>query len=206
MDWNQYKVSVPVGVSGRAKVERFTVPESSLENLRIAMSGRLPCPPGEWTRIMEGGTLWMSDTPAEVVDHRGAMREIARRGGRVAINGLGIGVVLQAALKSLAVDEVDVVERSADVIALVGPHYAAMAEDEGKRLTIHEADALTMRWPRGTHFSAVWHDIWPNITSDNLPTMGTLHRKYARITDWQDSWCRYECKRIQRQNRSTPWY
>ena len=56
----------------------------------------------------------------------------------------------------------------------------------------HQADALEYKPPRGEQYDVVWHDIWPNICTDNLPEMHKLHRKYGRRCNWQGSWCRAE--------------
>lgn len=90
-----------------------------------------------------------------------------------------------------AVDKVTVIEISPDVITLVGSY---LKEHFGARLEIIEADAFTWQPPRGVRYGAVWHDIWDNICSDNLPEMHKLHRKYGRRTDWQGSWCRWRCE------------
>jgi hypothetical protein len=64
-----HRVAVPEGTSGSVEVRRFVVPERSTEHLRLSMRGR-GCPPGEYTKLLRNGRLWMSDTPAEWYDHR----------------------------------------------------------------------------------------------------------------------------------------
>ena len=183
---DQYKITVPEGVSGKWKIERFTVSDedASLERIRSIFDGGRGVPAGTYTRLMRGGTVVMSDTPDEIRDHLDAIRE-AR--GHVLVNGLGLGVVLQAALRKAEVENLTVVEQSPDVIALVAPHYQAMF---GSRLEIVEADALEYKPPKGSRFGAVWHDIWDNMCADNLPQMHKLHRRYGRLSEWQGSWGR----------------
>lgn len=187
-------MTVPEGTSGAVKIERFTVSEASSRLFNLNCHGR-PISPGTYTRLLRNGSVWMSDTPAERFDHLGAVNraQSAAKNGRVRvlINGLGLGMVLQAMLAIPEVEHVDVVELDADVIALVGPHYQAMA---GERLTIHHADAFTKTWPRGTAWDVVWHDIWLDVTAGNLPEMGTLKRKYARRAGWQGCWAQAECR------------
>lgn len=187
-NYDKYKVTVPEGESGKWKVARFTVDADAakLERLRSMFSssrGR-GVPEGTYTRLMRGGHVVMSDTPDEIDDHRVAIR-LAR--GNVLINGLGLGMVLQACLNKTEVERVTVVEYSADVLALVAPHYRAMF---GDRLTIVQADALTYAPPKGIRFGAVWHDIWDDMCADNLKQMHALHRRYGRRADWQGSWGR----------------
>lgn len=180
---------IPEGQSGPWRVEKFTVTEDEIKifNLRCMWSpggaGR-QMKAGDFTRLMRGGTVVMSDTPAEIRDHSYFVR-IAK--GNVLINGLGLGVCLQMILEKPEVEQVTVIEASEDVMALVAPHF------DDPRLTIHHASAFDWQPPKGVRYDAVWHDIWDNICTDNLPEMTKLHRKYGRRTDWQDSWCRDEC-------------
>jgi len=131
----------------------------------------------------------MSDTPAEMTDHYSFVRQAK---GNVLINGLGIGMVLNAILKNDSpaskVEKVTVIEIDQDVIGLVGPHYL-----RDHRVEIVHADAFDYQPPKGVRYDAVWHDIWDTICTDNLDAMAMLHRKYGRRTDWQGSWCRNEC-------------
>ncbi len=141
-------------------------------------------PPGTYTGLLRNGAVWMSDTPAERRDHLSAYYEAKRLGGRVLVHGLGLGMIVKAVLDLPNVEHIDVVELDADVIALAGPAF----DRYGARVTIHEGDALTYKWPPGTRWTVVWHDIWRDICGDNLPEMATLHRKFGRRCDWQGSW------------------
>ena len=93
-------------------------------------------------------------------------------------------MVLQACLEKPSVTRVTVVELSADVIALVAPHYQ---ERYGERLRIVHADAYTYK-PDLPRYGCVWHDIWDDLCEDNLPQMTALKRKYSRRADWQGCW------------------
>lgn len=186
-----HRVDIPEGTSGAVTVARFTVARDDLANIRASFTGR-GCEPGDYTALYRNGHLWMSDTTAEWRDHLEAYFQIRRRGGRVLVNGLGIGMVVKAALDEPTVEHVDVVEIDPDVIALVGPTYA------GDRCTIHQADAYDIRWPTGTRWAVAWHDIWPDLCTDNLAEMARLHRRYGGRTDWQGSWGRPLLERMRR--------
>ena len=193
------KVDIPEGVSGNVKVKRFEVSEqaAAMERLRSVISGRgRGVPAGWYTGLYRNGGLWMSDTPDEMMDHWEVCREIERRGGRVLIMGLGIGMLVKYALSLPNVEHVDVVEIDPDVVHLVGPTYA------GDRCTIHESDAFLMEWPRGTRWDVVWHDVWEHISSDNVPEMAKLKRSYGRRSDWQGCWVERECRRLYRQENA----
>lgn len=94
------KSIVPEGKSGDWKVEKFTVSEEEarFNNARAMFSfssrGRF-IEAGEYTRLMKENTVVMSDTPAELDDHRWF---ISHAHGNVLINGLGLGVVVQGLL------------------------------------------------------------------------------------------------------------
>jgi len=191
MNWSEIcKVELPEGKSGSWSVRRFTVDMKSIEALRCALHGR-PVSPGTYTRLYRKGD-WnpvMSDTPAEVRDHLEPLMQAKRRGGKVLINGLGLGVIVRGLLSLPNITDIYVVEKEQDVTNLIAPSY------RNPKVHIILADAFTMQWIKGTRFQVVWHDIWPSICADNLDDMLQLHRKYERMTDWQDSWCREECRR-----------
>lgn len=177
-------------------VERFTVEENSfLENLMLAFQGR-SCAPGEYTRLIVDGTLWMSDTSAETRDHMPALYAAEARGGRGLMHGLGLGCILTGWLHYLDhVDVVEVNERVADVIGSV------FVERYPGRVTVHVGDAFTYRFPKGTRWDVAWHDVWPTMSTDMLDEMAVLHRRYGGRVGWQDSWGRTEMLRERRQER-----
>jgi hypothetical protein len=135
----------------------------------------------------------MWDTLGEIVDHREVMEQIRRRGGRVLIHGLGLGMILKFALAQDNVSHVDVVELDREVIELVGRYY------RDPRLTLHQGDARSYRWPRGSRWTVVWHDIWGDYEVENLKEMAALHRSFARRADWQGSWSREHLLKKRRQ-------
>lgn len=191
------QVTLPEGTSGNWRIERFTI---SKEDTMLALFGygsRAPRP-GTYTRLMRGGQIVMSDTPAEMHDHYEPVR---RARGRVLINGLGLGMVLQACLEKSEVEHVVVVELSEDVISLVAPHYQ---ERYGDRLTIVNADAYTWK-PVDARYAVAWHDIWDDLCVDNLEGMARLKRKYARRVDWQGCWAQAEVRAYRDRNRRSGW-
>lgn len=195
--------TVPDGQSGAWRIETFTItkPEADLENMRAAMNrrGLDRVSPGEYRRLVhETRGVVMSNTWMEVITNYDAYK--AAR-GRVLINGLGLGMLLEAILAKRnhglerRVDYVRVIEREADVIKLVAPHFA-----HDPRVEIVHADALTYRPPAGDRqFDYAWHDIWDTISAANLPSMATLGRKWgkrrARAQGW---WRRDDCREANR--------
>lgn len=188
------KVEVPCGQRGEWKIESFRITKSMSRwtALRAMLKGFRGeyCPPGRYKKLVRGDVVVMSNTKMEVDSNREFI-QIAT--GHVLINGLGLGMVLTAILQKEDVISVTVVEKDADVIALVGPTFK-----REKRLTIIHSDALEFNPPKGVRYNAVWHDIWDTISADNIPQMIKLHRKYGRRTDWQGSWMRHKCEELNR--------
>ena len=210
--WERHKVQLPSVQNGRWALERFTVLPGTRLQPYFRVYGR-DCPPGTYTRLVRydaelpeiGDTMdvsghtaghpVMTDTPGEIEDHRAVMDEIKRRGGRVLIHGLGLGLISKFALDQDNVSHVDVVELDQDVIDLVARHYP----DE--RLTIHRGDARTYRWPVGLSWSVVWHDIWGDYRIENLAEMAFLHRRFAGRAGWQGSWSKDYLLALRRQGK-----
>jgi hypothetical protein len=190
-------VDVPEGEHGGWVVERFEVSESAaaLENtVRGRREGRLIFP-GRYTRIgREGSDVIMSDTPAEIHEHRW----LGQVSGTVCITGLGLGVAVQAALDNPRVTKVWVIEKEADVIKLVAGHYRARY---GDKLIVVHADAHVWK-PNGRYkFDYVWHDIWPDIDGRHYEDMKKLHRHWGRYAYHQESWLRKRMRKLYKENR-----
>lgn len=175
------KVDLKPGKSGKWCVEKFSVTDAQvgLHNLRLIRDGRWDrvVPPGDYTKLVRNNVTVMSDTPAEANEHR----ELYKRArGRVLINGLGLGFGLKAILTKDEVREVTVVEKSKDVIKLVGKQI------KDPRVTIVNADAFDYQ-PVGK-YSFAWHDIWNTISGDNEVEIDRLLIKYNGIARKQGAW------------------
>lgn len=159
-------------------------------------------PPGEYVKLEmlnlhvvsgdDDSLRWavmMSDTPDEANDHAEAIAR-CEFADTVLVHGLGLGCFLHTILATSHVTHVDVVELSPDVVRLVGPHFEEYVS-EG-RLTIHQGDCLSYKWPRGMRWDVVWHDVWPTISMENLRGGGLsyehLLRKFGSRADWQGAW------------------
>lgn len=170
---------------GRASIDHIEVTEqqAAIGNLRASLSpgGHLMrVLPGRYARLSDRGVLQMTDTPME----RRSNHEFARKAhGRVFIAGLGLGMIVHAAARRADVERVTIVESSADVIALVAPSLLATY---GDRVEIIEGDAFTWSPAKGRTFNTIYFDIWPTISSDNLPEMGRLLRRAAAWKDRSD--------------------
>lgn len=187
---NSLKVDVSEGRCGKWEIKHkeITQKEVKFETMRNALSGsnRGYTPSGIYTILYCGKEIVMSDIRDEIYDNYGIFHHAK---GRVLVNGLGLGVVLEGLLRLGQVEHITVIEKSADVLTLTAEHYQKKG---GSKLTIIHADAFTWQPAKGIRYGAVWHDIWPTLCADHLPDMHKLHRKYGRRCDWQGSWCRAE--------------
>lgn len=201
-------VSVPEGEVGGLKVVRFEVKPGDLQNRRDELHYGRGTKPGMYTKLVDANDLddhghpqmWMSDTDAEKSDHMEAVAVMQlEKARRILINGLGLGMVLSAALTYSHVKRVDVVESDERVIKLIGPHYL-----KDNRVQIHHMDAYaaTKQWPRGSRWDVAWSDIWKDVRSENLPGMDFLHRYYQPRTKWHGMWGRKMCLRLRRDLRA----
>lgn len=211
--YNRMKVTVPEGEVRGMRVSKFEVKHpddwlntdegrtdvvSPLEYVRMEWVGRAP-DPGWYTRLSEGDQMWMSDTTAERMDHLDPVLEIQNtKAKRVVISGLGLGMVLAAALSYDHVEHVDVVERDERVIELVGLHYL-----KDPRVHIHHGDAVEQmkRWDSDARWDVGWSDIWPTITADNLPQMKLFTDFYGERCGFHGNWSEIDAKRWVWDNR-----
>jgi hypothetical protein len=195
----QLAVTTPDGRSGPWSISTFTLSAEDARryNFTALQKGRgyLHIEPGTYRRLThdERGVV-MSNTPMEI---RTNMEFIERATGNVLINGLGLGMVLEAVLRKPDVKHVVVVEMDSDVIALTAPHF--QADQDSGRLRIVCQDCYTYIPNPDSKFDAVWHDVWDNISDGNLPYMDALAKKYANVAKWQGFWAIKECEEMKRE-------
>lgn len=149
------------------------------------------------TGLYVANKLVMSDVRDEYRDHAYA---ISQAYGRVLIHGLGLGCYLKAILAKPEVLHVDVVELEEDVIALIGPYFA-----DDPRVHIHQGDAYTYEFPKGTTWDVAWHDIWADKCTDDLALHAKLNRRYGRKVSWQGCWAHEYLLYRRRQEREPVW-
>lgn len=186
-------LSIPEAELGSAKIEHFEVKDSFF-------AWKSGVPAGKYTRLIAGGVLWMSDTPME--KHWNS-RIMYQSSGKVLIAGLGLGVILPKVLERA--QHVTVVERNADVIALVEPHY------RHKNLTVIHADIHEWLPLKGEKYDVIYFDIWGDISTDALPEMAKLHRRFSRFRNlsnpmgWIDSWRCSDLRADLRREKANRW-
>lgn len=171
---------IPATTLGAARVVHDT--PDSLTRMRAAMHGQ-PLHADTYTRLFVDDQLWMTDAEFECATNAGFVR-CAK--GDVLVAGLGLGLVLTPLLKNRKVESVTVLERSRDVIDLIGPLYQHM------KLSIIEADARMWNVPK-KGFDYIYLDIWADVPNgDNHEEIKELKKKYRaglRKGGTVQAWC-----------------
>lgn len=200
--WRKYLVKLPAQRIGDHEIQHFTVSESAAYRSKIEAEydsvsqalglGNRSVEAGKYTRLMrDGDTMVMSDTPAEIRDHR---KFIDKAKGRVLIHGLGIGMCARAILLNPKVEHVLVVEKSEDVLELVAP---TLREQFGDRIEFKRGDAFRWRPKPDMKWDMAWHDIWDQISDENVPEMDRLVKRFEdRVAGWQGCWLYDQCVRF----------
>lgn len=183
---------------------KFEDAENPLFDLRqMRDGGRQFCiPDGHYARLRIGGKLVMSDTPME----RHSNAEFVRRAnGKVLVAGLGIGLIIQAALKKPDVTHIAVIENNRDVIRLVKPKF------HSPKFNVICADIHDWK-PNGAKFDTIYFDIWPEISEDNLADVAKLHNRFKWALNrknpaaWMGSWmAAFLRRRRAAERRSNNW-
>lgn len=187
----QINLYIPTGESGDWKIDTFKVSKENAEkfNLRCLLNRNDRfIREGTYYKLSYKNELIMTNTPAEISDHEYFIRNA---NGKVLIAGLGLGMVIQGLLNEGKCTKIVVVEKSEDVINLVGEYYRKKGVD-----VIHE-DIFNYK-PK-EHFDYAWFDIWEDINGDNYPQMVKLNRHFrGKISNMMD-WCNYECKKLNKE-------
>ena len=197
---------LPVGRSGEWAIERFEIRRDPPPAEALANLGGPPYPPpprGRYTRLRRGKTVVMTDTPEEWLSHRVAVAEAARRGGQILVTGLGLGLVVEAILRHPIgeVEQVTVLERSPDVVRLVGEH---LTYRYGRRVQVVLADAFSWTPHKRMRYTLAWHDLWDTPGSANLASIELLEERYRNFCDWQGAWGLEWCRAPKRDVRDEP--
>jgi len=135
---------------------------------------------GKIRQLLYKDQLIMDTTYAELLD----LLPLKGLRGRILINGLGLGI----ACNLVRTEQVTVVEKSIDVIKMVAPLFT-----ESNINIVH--DSAFTYVPTG-YYDYVWHDIWPDITHNNLSEMVQLTDKYLHHARRQGCWAYHECQQV----------
>jgi spermidine synthase len=192
---------LPEGKSGNVEIRHTVVtPEASKRTeLRAMMHPEEYIAPGRYAQLFVNGGIMMSDTDME---HRSNGFVCAHAKGRVLIAGLGIGMIIHPIAAKPDVTDILVIEKSPDVIKLV-------AASLPKKARVVEGDIFTWTPEKGAKFETIYFDIWPNISTGNLPEMAKLHRRFGRFKAspkaYMESWQRGRLQGERERDKRNPW-
>lgn len=181
---------VPEGTSGNVSVRHIDLSESDSSFTRIRAilhGGDSFVPAGRYAQLLVNGGIMMSDTQMEQRSNR---EVVWRAHGHVLIAGLGLGMILGPICAKPEVTRVTVIEMNPDVIRLVGPTVPLGVQ-------VIQADIFDWKPEKGQKFDTLYWDIWPQITTDNLPEMVRLNRKFAKAKNpgaWMGAWMQEDLK------------
>ncbi len=188
---------IEVGTLGKWEVEKHTVTAADVTQQVGSMysTGRYT-PAGTYAGLQRSRvgfldhisrTLVMSDAPDELRDlfepiYRASLGDVRT----VLIHGLGLGCFVKGLTSFDHIESIDIVEIDEELIELMPP-LASWLRDP--RVTIHHDDAYTRKWPVGSHWDVVWHDLWDDLDVDNLSTgYAKLNRRFGGRSGWQGAW------------------
>lgn len=149
----------------------ITPREAEFQNLRCIINNRPEqmVEAGQFKVLKENKEIWMSNTLMEVKTHQEA---ISRARGNILVAGLGLGMFLTAIKDKKEVNKITVIEKSKEVIELVGKYY------QDKKIKIVNTDIF--QYKTKEKFDFIWLDIWADICNDNLKEMETLKNKFSK--------------------------
>ena len=194
------------GCRGSCEIRHFeiSVADSAMTMVRASMHPDEFVPPGRYVQLLVARQIMMSDTLYEQRSNLGAVENAH---GHMLIAGLGIGMILAPILKRREVQSVTVLESDPDVIALVGPSVRKLPGAAARKLSIIPADAFTWMPARGLRYDAIYFDIWPTVSEDNLVEIGKLKRRFAKRLNrsnpkaWMRAWEEEKLRYRQAQSR-----
>jgi hypothetical protein len=164
--------------------------QAMMENLRLVRDGGwlFRVTEGEYIKLIVNNQLMMSDTPME----KNSNQEFVRNAnGHVFIAGLGIGLILNALrdkVKSGIVNKITVIEKYQDVIDLISHKFSDMP------IEYICDDVLNYKPNKDQKYDTIYFDIWPTISTDNLPEISKLHNRFKNHKNknnpscWMGSW------------------
>lgn len=181
------KVSTPPREFHGASIERFTLTDDEVLRAMVYNGPRNYTAPGEYTKLMINGKLWMSDTFSERVDHIPFIQHCRDENAEtVLVTGLGLGMVIFGLIKNVpTLKEIVVIENNPRVIELSSQYLQNFGSSHNVEISVIWADARENPTThlQGYYFDAAWHDIWISICEDN---------DWEEIKDLYDPWMNYE--------------
>ena len=200
---------VPAGQRGDVRVEHLEITDGGGIHAQIRGHGTRNA---TYAILKIRGGVVMSDTDME---RRSNLDVILNAAGDVLIGGLGLGMIVCPLLRKPTVRTITVIEQDPVVIALVEPAVRRWGqanvglERVRESLAVVQADVYTWRPAKGQKFDAIYFDVWPDISEDNLTGIARLHNRaksWKRPGAFMDSWQAGNLRNMRRADRRrNPW-
>jgi len=138
-------------------------------------------------KLKDGKGTWMTTMPQEIEQHH---RQLKRMHGHVLVGGLGLGLAVALLEANDNVTEITVVEKSFEVLHLVGPH---VPKSKTKIVRGDLFDYLAQCKRKGQTFDCAFYDIWAPTGETVLKTHVLPLRKLSqgivpqkKIENWNE--------------------
>ena len=184
---------------GLVEITRYSVSDRECMMYNLRADPMMQMISGDYTRLKVGSELMMSDT---LMERRTNGDFIIKANGRVLIACLGLGLIIHNIIDKDIVKEIIVIEKYQDVIDLVAPKF------NHPKLKIICADIFEWKPERSEKFDTIYFDIWPTISTENLPQMAILSNRFKSYLNrkneqrFMDSWLKKHLQnRKRRENR-----
>lgn len=157
---------------------------------------------GKYVRLHVNGQLMMTDTGME---RKSNLNFVRKANGKVLIAGLGIGLIIKNILPKLVsgeITEITIIEKYQSVIDLISPYF------RHEKIKIICADIFEWMPIKDEKYDTIYFDIWPEICTDNLDEIKTLHNKFKNKLNknnpskWMNSWMKEYLQGIKRKERN----
>jgi len=193
--WPKMQEILPERTIGTAQIKHFevskTASESTLARSIFSRDCNAYVPEGKYARLEIAGDVVMSDT---LMEQNSNSHAVYSMNGHALIAGLGFGMMLIPVCRKPEVLSITVIEKNADVIALVETPVRATLGNDSTKVKIINADIFTWKPEKGQKFDTIWFDIWTDICTDNLNEISTLKRRFAKKLNrtnpncWMGAW------------------
>lgn len=156
------------------KTMKITEEQAYYYNLRAIINNRLEelVNSGIYKKLTKFGEILMTNTQLEIRTHEEAIKQSK---GNILVAGLGLGMFLTAIKNKKDVDKIIVVEKSKEVIEMIGKYY------NDSKIEIINEDIFNFN--TDMKFDLIWLDIWSYLDKENLKEMNYLRKKFSLNSD-----------------------
>lgn len=152
----------------------ITEEQANFYNLSAIINNRLEelISSGIYKQLTRFREVLMTNTQLEIRTHQEAIKKSK---GNILVAGLGLGMFLTAIKDKKNVNKIIVVEKSKEVIEIIGKYY------NNNKIEIINEDIFNFN--TDIKFDLIWLDIWSYFEEKNLKEMDYLRKKFSLNSD-----------------------